>query len=139
VKDPKELRILVAEDNSTFRKLMSAMIERITGRVPESAVDGVDAVNKVCESDFDLVFMDNHMPRLSGVEATCKIRQSLPDARQPRIVAVSGSSDIFDMSDFEKAGMDALLCKPFHLNALAASINEALMTQAKGRSAFTFE
>ena len=127
MKESKDLRILIAEDNGTFRKLMSAMIERITGKVPESVVDGEEAFNRVTENDFDLVFMDNHMPRLSGVEATMKIRQTLPANRQPRIVAVSGSSDIFDMSDFEKAGMDALLCKPFHLNDLAASIEETLL------------
>ena len=130
MKDSKQLRILIAEDNGTFRKLMSAMIERITGTVPESAVDGEEAYARVSESDFDLVFMDNHMPRLSGVDATSRIRQMLPASRQPRIVAVSGSSDIFDMSDFEKAGMDALLCKPFHLDDLAASIEEALMARA---------
>jgi CheY-like chemotaxis protein len=127
VKDSKELRILIAEDNNTFRKLISAMIERITGTVPESAADGEEAYNLVRKTTYDLVFMDNHMPRLSGIDATHKIRKTLPANHQPRIVAVSGSSDMFDMSAFEKAGMDALLRKPFHLDELAASIEEALM------------
>ena len=131
MKESKDLRILIAEDNGTFRKLMSAMIERITGNAPESVTNGEEAFNRVNETDFDLIFMDNHMPKLSGVEATMKIRQTIPEDRQPRIVAVSGSSDIFDMSDFEKAGMDALLCKPFHLNDLAASIDEALLENAR--------
>ena len=129
MKDSKQLRILIADDNGTFRKLMSAMVERITGTIPECAANGEEAYNRISETDFDLIYMDNHMPKLSGVEATIKIRQNLPVSRQPRIVAVSGSSDIFDMSDFEKAGMDALLCKPFHLDELAASIEEALMAR----------
>ena len=122
VKKVEPLKILVAEDNGTFRKLMCAMIERITGVEPEYASDGEEALNKVIEESFDLVFMDNHMPNLSGIGCTEEIRKCESVTRQPHIVAVSGSSDHRDIMEFSKAGADTLLPKPFDMSELAQTI-----------------
>jgi len=122
VKSAKPLKILVAEDNGTFRKLMCAMIERITGTEPDSAADGNEAYQKVSTESFDLVFMDNHMPLLSGILATEQIRKCETLLKQPHIVAVSGSSDHRDIQQFSDAGADTLLPKPFDMSELARSI-----------------
>lgn len=127
MKNSKDLKILVAEDNGTYRKLLSAMIERLTGNAPQSATDGEEAISLTRKTAFDLIFMDNHMPKLSGIHATRQIRETLPLDRQPRIVAVSGSSNKKDLKQFEDAGMDDLLPKPFRLNELEKSIEDALM------------
>jgi CheY-like chemotaxis protein len=120
------MKILIAEDNGTYRKLLAAMIERITGSTPEQAADGVEAVEMITREDYDLVFMDNHMPRMNGIEAT-RIIRSMPSARKyPYIVAVSGSSSPRDLDEFRQVGMNDLLGKPFGLTELQESIEQFL-------------
>jgi len=125
-----KLRILVAEDNGVYRKLLSAMIERITGEFPESVSNGEEALHRSRSEGFDLIFMDNHMPVLGGILATQKIRESFSEKNQPYIVAVTGTSCGTELKEFETAGTNDLLSKPFGLEELAASIEKAIMAKA---------
>jgi len=127
------LKILIAEDNGVYRKLLCAMIERITGHEPQSVANGEEALRLSRRESFDLIFMDNHMPILGGILATQKIRESFPKNQQPYIVAVTGTSDHQDLRSFENAGMNFLLSKPFGLAELAESIEQAIMAKAKSQ------
>lgn len=125
----KDLRILVVEDNGTFRKLLAAMIERITGTNPMIASDGEEAVMLATQHTFDLIFMDNHMPNLTGIEATEIIRNS--QTQQPHIIGISGSSNHKDLKDLLGSGMNELLSKPFHMDELAQFIHDACNSKSK--------
>ena len=130
MKTSNNLKILVAEDNGVYRKLLSAMIEKITGKLPESVSNGEEALHLSRKEGFDLIFMDNHMPILGGILATQKIRESFPVKHQPYIVAVTGTSDSRELNSFKSAGMNDLLSKPFGLAELAESIEKAIMAKA---------
>lgn len=73
------LKILIVEDNATFRKAFREVLCRLfkTGIV-EEAVDGAQALSKVGNFCPDLVFMDIRLPGENGLELTRKIKTSHP-------------------------------------------------------------
>jgi two-component system, chemotaxis family, protein-glutamate methylesterase/glutaminase len=81
------IRVLVAEDSSTARRLLVAILEsdpRLT--VIGEAKNGVEAIEMTKRLRPDVVTMDIHMPLLDGVEATRRIMMEVPTP----VVVVSG-------------------------------------------------
>ena len=110
------LRVLVVEDNRVNQMLALALLRRM-GMQPELAEDGHEAVEKVSQGDFDLVFMDMQMPGMDGVEATRKIR-AMPLPRQPHIIALTANAFAADRERCLDAGMNGFISKPFRLKDL---------------------
>ncbi|PQP81260.1 hybrid sensor histidine kinase/response regulator [Paenibacillus sp. PCH8] len=105
------LRILIAEDNEVNQLVLSRMIEK-KGHVVDHVMDGVEAVEAVKHNSYDIIFMDVHMPRLDGFEATKAIKESLQPETCPYIIAVTANAVRGDMEACLKAGMDAYVSKP---------------------------
>ncbi|HIC10542.1 MAG TPA: response regulator, partial [Campylobacterales bacterium] len=76
--------------------------------------NGEEAIEKVKEKDYNLVFMDINMPVMGGVEATKKIREfsNIP------IVALTANAIVGDRERFLNAGMDNYLTKPIDVKKL---------------------
>ena len=96
----KRLRILVAEDDEINQMLM---VENLRNVVHEVVVaeNGIIAVESARAGKFDLIFMDQLMPEMGGLEATAKIRQNearMGEARIP-IIALSGNAMPEDVAD----------------------------------------
>ena len=109
------LRVLVAEDNKTNRFLLKKYLADQPIDLA-FANDGVEAVDQVQSFGPDLVFMDMSMPRMSGLEATRKIRGlKIP---QPSIVALTAHAFDEEMRACLDAGMDDFLTKPIRKAAL---------------------
>ena len=70
--DKKELKILIAEDNDSNYTLVQHILNNYN---LTHVQNGVEAVNKVREEEFDLILMDMKMPVMGGLEATRKIRE----------------------------------------------------------------
>lgn len=103
-----EADVLLVEDNEVNRRVAMAILQRF-GVVVELAENGQEALDKLAERTFDLVFMDLQMPILDGVRATKEIRRrglSLP------IVALSANAFEEDRRRCLKAGMDEYVTKP---------------------------
>ncbi len=119
------LKILVAEDNPINAKIASAFLERL-GHSPSGAVNGKDAIRRLSEKHFDLLFMDVEMPKMDGIEATRRIRKSEagPENRRIPIIAMTAHT----LSEFrekcEAAGMDDFMTKPVDFPKLAAIIEK---------------
>ncbi|MEK4661136.1 PAS domain S-box protein [Priestia sp. FSL H7-0729] len=111
------LRILVAEDNEVNQLVLSRIIEK-KGHILDYVMDGVEAVEAVKNNSYDIVFMDVHMPRLDGFEATKLIKESLPSDDCPYIVAVTANALRGDMDRCLKAGMDAYVSKPIKIDSI---------------------
>ena len=111
------LRILLAEDNELNRTLAVATLERF-GYVPDLAEDGHEVLQKVAETEYDLVLMDVQMPGLDGLEATRRIRAERPVAEGPRIVAMTANAMREDRERCLQAGMDDHLGKPLEPGSL---------------------
>lgn len=104
--DEKELKILVAEDNDGNYLLVERILKDYT---LTRVLNGVDAVKKILEEKFDLVFMDLKMPIMGGLEATRKIREF---NTQIPIVALTANAFDSDRVSAIEAGCNAFLAKP---------------------------
>ncbi len=110
---PQGLHILLVEDNEVNRKVAMRMLERL-GCVVDVAGDGQEAVQKCAEREYDVVFMDVHMPQMDGYEATRLIREHESiSSRHQTIIAMTASAMQSDRERCLQAGMDDYLSKPF--------------------------
>jgi len=92
------------------------------------ADDGQDAMDKAKAHDVGLVFMDIHMPRMNGYEAARTLREF--GFKKP-IVAVTASEHPEEHEQCLKAGIDAIITKPFK----QADIEKTLQKWIDGRRA----
>ena len=105
------LRVLVAEDNPVNQDVAVAVLSDMGVQVT-LANNGQEAVQKVQQSDFDLVFMDIHMPEMDGLEATRCIRQLGGNYSQLPIIAMTANALAGDDQVSLQAGMNDHLIKP---------------------------
>lgn len=115
------LHILVAEDNEMNQLVLSRMIEK-KGHCIDQVIDGEAAVEAVKRNAYDIVFMDVHMPRLDGLEATKVIKRSLPSEKSPYIVAVTANALRGDQERCLQAGMDDYISKPIKMETITKAL-----------------
>jgi signal transduction histidine kinase len=105
-------RVLLVEDNLENRSIAVQLLQHFGCRV-EFASDGAEALSKLQEQKFDLVFMDCHMPNLNGYDATREIRKREPDGQHLTIIALSASVLPEERQKCLDVGMDDYVAKPF--------------------------
>jgi CheY-like chemotaxis protein len=106
----KGFRILVVEDNPTNREITVAILES-AGIIPDTAVNGREAVEKVMRNNYDAILMDVQMPEMNGFQATQKIRTDLSLIDLP-IIAMTAHAMRGDEEKCMAAGMDGYVAKP---------------------------
>ena len=103
--------ILYVEDNEMNRKIVRALLKTTTYRLVE-AFDGEAGVAAALEQKPDLILMDVQLPKMSGIDATRKIRAEAVTASTPILVITS-----FALSGDEQKAMEAgatgYLAKPY--------------------------
>lgn len=124
-----EIRILIADDRETNRRLLSQLLE-VVGFSTREVVNGAEAVRMVHEWKPQMVLMDMTMPVMDGYEATRKIKAS-PDIKNTAIIAVTASAFEEDKQRVYAAGADGYLAKPFKDEELFENIGR--MTGAEYR------
>ncbi len=131
-------QVLLAEDNAVNERLTVTLLRR-WGHEVAVAGNGQQAVQLYAERHFDLVLMDVHMPGMSGLEATRRMRALEQEARRPRtpIVALTASAMETDRRLCIEAGMDDYLSKPLRARELMHAVERHLSPAhaATGRSA----
>jgi len=117
-------RILVVDDDPLVRATHRRMLQSLGYTVTEVA-DAVIALELLRRDPgaFDLVFTDQSMPLLSGVDFA---RQLLAEQPAARVVLCTGYSDAIDEKGARALGIRALLDKPVDRAALAAAVRKAL-------------
>ncbi|RMA57813.1 tetratricopeptide repeat-containing hybrid sensor histidine kinase/response regulator [Ulvibacter antarcticus] len=101
--------VLVVEDNKINQMITKKILEKNKMRC-EVADNGTDAVKMVKKNDYDVVLMDIHMPGISGIEATQKIREFNEDIP---ILALTAVTIDENLDDFYRAGFNEIIPKPF--------------------------
>jgi PAS domain S-box-containing protein len=115
------LRILVADDNKVNQLVAKRMFERLGYQV-DLANNGAEAVKAFDGRDYDVVFMDVQMPEMNGYEATHRIKETLPAARRPWIVALTANALEGDRETCLQNGMDDYLPKPIRFPDLERAL-----------------
>ena len=131
-RDFKGTRILVAEDEPINREILGIILGE-AGLSVEVACDGLEAVSKVQQRDYDLVLMDMQMPLLDGLEATRRIR-AMECKRDLVIVAVTANAFDDDRVKCAAAGMDDFIAKPFRPDKLFETLLQWLGRSASRRA-----
>jgi len=111
------LRILVADDDALGRRLMHLILTQQGHRV-DLAANGLEAVEAVKTNQFDIVFMDLHMPDMDGMEASRQIRAWEKDDSHTFIVALTASYLPEIGEALFEAGMDNYISKPLQVEQL---------------------
>ncbi len=117
------LKILLADDNSINRKLISQLAARLGYNI-DVALDGVQAVEMAGREKYDLIFMDVEMPELDGLSATRNILQTYSErgAAAPKIVAMTANAENQDKEMCFEAGMVDYISKPVDAQKLKETI-----------------
>ena len=106
------LKILLVEDNRINAVLATTLIKR-EGHHVDVAVNGLEALKSIQNDDYDMVFMDMHMPEMDGLEASRRIRQLAGKYAQTPIIALTANAMASDRNRCLEAGMNDFLSKPF--------------------------
>ncbi len=128
---PKKRRfkgnVLVAEDNSANQELIKIILESY-GLHYFIASDGLEAVMRYKSGDFDLVLMDEQMPKKNGTQATDEIRtfERKREKEPTPIVALTANVLKGEKEKSSKNGFDAFLGKPIVLKEIEAVLRRFL-------------
>ena len=116
--------ILYVEDNEANRKIVRQLLKQTSYTLIE-AYDGEEGVAKALETRPDLILMDVQLPKISGLEATRRLRAEAATADTP-IIAITSFALSGDDHKAKEAGATAYLAKPFSPRELLALIRSTV-------------
>lgn len=119
------MKILVVDDEANIRNVIKEYAE-FEGYEVEEAVDGMEAVSKCKDEDFDIVIMDVMMPKLDGFSAIKEIRKT----KNIPVLMLSARGEEYDKLFGFEIGIDDYVVKPFSPKEVMARI-AAITSRAK--------
>ncbi len=123
------IRLLAAEDNPMNQLVAARPLLSQIGVEPVIVGDGVDAVAAWESGDWDVILMDEQMPRMDGPTATRFIREREVEATPaavPRSSRSPPNAMTHQVKDYFAAGMDGFVAKPIQIERLFAALEAAL-------------
>ncbi len=118
----RKLHILVADDNDINRRVVRKILER-SGHQATVVDDGLQAMDAMESTTFDLVLMDVNMPGMNGLEATKLYRIAMPPTPRLPILALTADATAETERNCIQAGMDGCITKPITPARLIARID----------------
>ena len=116
-KEFEGMRLLIAEDNLINQKVIVGLLKD-SGINIKIANDGQECLEILAEdSNYPIILMDAHMPRIDGLEATRQIRAN-PAYDHITVMALSGDTGADDIRKMRECGMEEQLEKPLKIAAL---------------------
>jgi len=101
--------ILVVDDEKNIRLTMSQSLEPL-GMPVQTAVNGEEALQRLNETRFGLVFLDLKMPGMDGMEVLRKVREARPDIK---VIIITAHGTIESATEAMKLGAVDFIQKPF--------------------------
>lgn len=118
-------KVLVVDDSTLVRRMTIRLMNSL-GHSCEEADDGDVAVEMVRDQrDFDIILMDNQMPRMKGEDATRIIRNELKF--QGVIIGVTGNALPEEIAAFKRKGVDEVVVKPMTSAIFVNKIDEIVL------------
>ncbi len=114
-------KVLVVEDNQVNQRLVVIILNQM-GYEPDVVDNGTHAVIAAQRRNYDIIFMDLHMPDMDGLEVTERIRD-MTDIRMPWIIALTADVLASDREKCLNAGMNDYIGKPIRRDEVYAAIH----------------
>lgn len=119
-------KVLIAEDDPLSREIIQQMLS-LCSITPDVACDGEEVIELVQKKEYDLLILDIHMPKKTGLEIVRLIRKK--GAKQPVIVALTASVLPTEVSEIRLAGFDDYARKPLEFSEMKALLLKHLSKQ----------
>jgi two-component system cell cycle response regulator len=116
--------VLLVDDNPQNVELLQAFLESLPVKLV-TAIDGVDALEKVAEHNPDLILLDVMMPRMSGFQV-CKRLKSDPKTKDIQILMVTALNELGDIEQANECGTDDFVSKPVNKLELLTRVKSLL-------------
>jgi signal transduction histidine kinase/ActR/RegA family two-component response regulator len=113
------VQALVVDDNELNLRVASGLLE-IHGIKSDKAASGPEALELVAKSAYQLIFMDQMMPEMDGLETTAKIRAMGGRLKEVPIIALTANAMAGARETLISAGMNDFLAKPIQRDELSA-------------------
>ena len=110
--------VLSVDDDGELRELLHELICQM-GHASETAADGIDALEKMEEKQFDIVITDINMPRLNGVGL---IKRLTSDFSDTDVIAITGYQTEYNYTDIIALGASDFISKPINIDEFEAKI-----------------
>ena len=110
--------VLSVDDDGDLRDLLHELISDM-GLISVTAVDGMDALQKMAEEQFDIVITDINMPRLNGIGLIKRIAAEYSDTD---VIAITGFQTEYNYTDIIALGASDFISKPINMNEFEAKI-----------------
>ena len=117
----EEQQILIVDDEDMIRAVLREYVE-FEGGIADEAKDGMEAVLKCRENDYDILLMDVMMPRLDGFSAVKEIRKE----KDVPVIMLSARVEEYDKLFGFEIGADDYVTKPFSPKEVMARIHAVL-------------
>ena len=126
IKETRNLRVLLAEDNVVNQKIAAKMLEK-KGWFVKGAENGKQVLEYLEQEQFDVILMDAQMPVLDGFEATRLIREAeQKTGKHIPIVALTAHAMAGDRQKCLDAGMDGYVSKPIDRQKLYEAVESVV-------------
>jgi len=117
-------KILIIEDEAAIRRVLTKILSEESKEYEvEQAEDGLEGINKIKETDYDLVLCDIKMPKMDGVEVLEAAKKLKPETP---MVMISGHGDLDTAVNTMRLGAFDYISKPPDLNRLLNTVRNAL-------------
>lgn len=122
-----EARVVVLDPNRTYQSMMRAMLRHLGFRRVEIFGDPDEALARVMDTPIDLVFVDQILPGLSGIDWVKSVRRGIRIANPDMAVVMMSSCVVRStLEPAVGAGIDSLLLRPFAPETVARHARRAL-------------
>lgn len=119
----RRYRILIADDEVSFTELLREELENSKFYDIDIAGDGIEAINYVQNTLYDVVLLDVRMPRVSGIEVLKFLQEHSPSTQ---VIILTNYSDVKTAIETIKLGAYDFIGKPYDVDQLLNSIERAL-------------
>ena len=117
-------KILIIEDEAAIRRVLTKILsEESSAYLVEEAANGLEGLEKVKASDYDLILCDIKMPKMDGVEVLDAVKKIKPEIP---MVMISGHGDMETAIQTMRMGAFDYISKPPDLNRLLNTVRNAL-------------
>jgi two-component system chemotaxis response regulator CheY len=122
----ENIRILVVDDLSSMRRVVSAFLAELGYRHISQDDNGNYALATLRREKFDMVVTDWNMPGMTGLELVTEIRND-PDLQHLPVLLITGEARKENILAAAKAGASGYVIKPFSMTVLGEKVERLLM------------